>query len=403
VGTTELAAIGLVDAVTELWIVPAVGLVEAMQITVARRLGARREEAIGPVFARAFLLTLAVSLALALALRVGAGPVGGRLIGSPGVAEAVEDFFRAGAFGLVFLSLNLAFGSLYAGLARTRVLVVATLVLTVANIVLSYGLIFGALGLPRLGIEGAGYGFLGSELITFLFLAAVTLRRFGLRSFTAPPEDGGVIRSLARTGSPIALQGLVEGLRWFAFFLVVERAGENVLAGSTIVDACFGVLVIPSIGFADAAFSLVSNLVGGGRGDRIGLLLRALFARASLVALPLLLVALVAPDFVVSLFGADAAVAEGTAAALRVVALGLVVITAADLWLAAVFATDDGDAGFVIELVVSATVVALAFLAAVVLDLGLAWVWASLPAAALIGLGLSYRRLRSGAWQGGHT
>jgi len=37
VGTTELAAISLIDTAIEIWIVPVVGLVEAMQIMVAPR------------------------------------------------------------------------------------------------------------------------------------------------------------------------------------------------------------------------------------------------------------------------------------------------------------------------------------------------------------------------------
>jgi Na+-driven multidrug efflux pump len=109
--------------------VPAIGLVEAMQIVVARRVGERREAAAGAVFARTLLLVGVVSLALAALLRSGAGPLTTALLDSSAVAAAVEDFFRYGAWGIAVLSLNLAYSSLYVGLGRARILIAATLVL----------------------------------------------------------------------------------------------------------------------------------------------------------------------------------------------------------------------------------------------------------------------------------
>jgi len=110
VGTAELAAIGPIDAVIDLTIVPAVGIAEAMQIVVARRVGEQRDRAIGPTFARTAGLVLVVSVELAVALRFASGPLGERLISSGEVARAVEDFFRFGSWAVVPFALNLVLG-----------------------------------------------------------------------------------------------------------------------------------------------------------------------------------------------------------------------------------------------------------------------------------------------------
>ena len=402
VGTAELAALGLVDAVLDAAIVPAVGLVEAMQITVARRSGEARGGAVGTTFVRAFALVAAVSFVAALALRLAAGPVAAWAVGSSDVASAVEDFFAWGSWGILFLALNLAYGSLWVGLGRARILVGATALLVVANLVLSYGLIFGALGFPRLGMEGAGIGFLGAEILTFLLLTAQTVRRFrAARPAVSEEPPASTVRaaSLVRLGAPISLQALVEALRWVAFFLVVEQLGEEALAWSSLVYACYALLLIPSQAFAEAGYAMVSRVIGEGRGDRVPALLRAITLRTLAATLPLLAVALVLPGLVLSVFTGDSGAASGAEGALQVLALGMVVVVAAEAWLAGVFGTGDTDAGFLIELALTTTVVGLAAVSALVLGLGVAFVWLSVPVGAAIGLGLSYARIRSGRWR----
>ena len=64
---------------------------------------------------------------------------------------------------------------------------------------IDYGLIFGHFGLPRLGIAGAGWGSVGAEAVTFLYLTLHTLRRGGIDEYglwghglvlgTAPTEN----------------------------------------------------------------------------------------------------------------------------------------------------------------------------------------------------------------------
>ena len=402
VGRAELAAIGPIDAVLDTAIVPAVGLVEAMQILVARRVGQGRENAVGATFGRALLAVGLVSVAIAVGLRLAAGPVAELAISSPEVARSVEDFFRFGAFGVIFLALNLAYSSLWVGLGKPKLLIGATAVLVVANLVLSVAFVFGPLGLPALGIEGAGIGFLGAELAAFAFLSVQSSRRLdlGLTGLSKRGREGDAsTQRMARLGTPIGLQALVEALRWVAFFFVIERLGEDALAVSSLVYACYAVFLIPSQAFAETAYTMISASLGRGIGERLTPLVRAVTWRAFAVTLPLLAVAVIFPDAVLTLFTDDVRLVSGARATLVVVALGMLVVVAAEVALAAVFGTGDADAGFVIELLVSGGLVASAVLAALVLDLDLVYVWLSLPLAAGVGLSVSAGWLRSGRWR----
>lgn len=391
VGTAELAAFALAGALVETLAVPVIGLSEAMQIVIARRVGQQRLDAVGSTFVRGMLLILAVSTALAVLLHLAAPVIAGTLAGSPTVAVAMERFLSIAAYGVVFLSLSLGYSALYVGLARTVVLAAATAVLAATNLVLSYALILGKLGQPRLGIEGAAWSFVLAELAALLFLTVYTAARYARRHAPAMPAAPGVATfgPLLRLSPPVALQALLDGVRWLAFFVIVQQISEEALAWSNVVYACYLVLLIPSGAIAESTNALVSTLIGQGRTADVMRLTSSATRISYAITAPFAVVAVLAPGLIVGLFTEDPAVVAGAAPVLQVVALAMVVIIPAELWLAAVAGTGATGTAFVIELTLSVVVLVGAYTAALPLGLSLPYVWASLGAAALVALALS--------------
>ena len=402
VGTTELGAIALADTAIEIWVVPALGLVEAMQITIARRAGEGRRSGVGATFTRGFALALAVSILLAAAVKLGSPDISRALISSDAVATAVDDFLQAAAYGLVLMSVNLAYSALYVGLGKARVLIWATVVLVLSNLALSYLLVLGNLGAPRLGIEGAGYAFTGAEAATFVYLALHTVRRrdlahygiFQLRAWGEP-----LLRPLLRLSSPVALQALVESARWLGFFLLLEQVSDDALAVSSVVYACFAVLLIPAQAFGETTYSLVSRLIGRGHGDQIGRAMRRIVVSAYLVTGPLLLLVLLEPELPLAVFTSNPETSEAASRAVQVAALAMVLVIPAELWLGALLGTGDADAGLAVELLLSVVLIGGAAASGLLLDLRVEYIWLSVPAAAAVAFALAHARVRSGRWR----
>jgi multidrug resistance protein, MATE family len=343
VGTAELAALALADTLFDALIVPVIGLAEAMQIIIGRRVGQRREDAIGPIFLRGMLLILVTSTMVAAVLHFGAPIIGQTFGQTPALADGMKRFLSIAAYGVVFFSLSLGYSALYVGCARTAILTAATLLLTGTNFLLSYALILGRLGQARLGIEGAAWAFVIAELVTFVFLTVYTAakevvgrkRTLAVRATTADPTFG----PLLRLSPPVALQALLEGLRWLAFFVIVEQVSEQALAWSNIVYACYLILLIPSDAVGEGTHSLVSNLIGQGRtGDVVRLTGRATRITYIMTA-PIATLALLAPDRVVALFTDNPAAPAGAAPSLRAVAIIMVLVVPAEISLAAVDGT----------------------------------------------------------------
>src|SRR5207302_2838167 len=89
--------------------------------------------------------------------------------------QAVQ-FLRIRIWGLPFLYIYQMRNALLVGTNQSKYLVYGTLAETVVNIVLDYGLIFGHLGLPALGFNGAAYASIAAEasgmLAVFLVIHA---------------------------------------------------------------------------------------------------------------------------------------------------------------------------------------------------------------------------------------
>lgn len=402
VGAVELGAIAIADMVTEIVVAPAIGLAEAMQIIVSRRVGELRERAVGAAFNRSLLFALCVSIVLAAAVKLGSAEFSDDLIGSQAVAEAVDDFLQIAAYGVVFMSASFVFTGLYVGVGRQRVLIGATLVMTLTNLALSYVFIFGMFGLPELGMKGAGIGFAGAEAATLLFLVVYGFLRFdGARYglFTSWAGAGRPTSSLLRTSSPVALQALLETTRWLVFFLIVASISAQALAASNVVYVVYALLLVPTFAFSEATYTLVSRMIGSGQGDRIRDLVRTAIRPLYAITLPLCVLAVAFPDLVLSVFTSDQGVIDASVNSLRVAAAAMVILIPAELWLAVVFGTGDTDAAFLIELVGSVAVIGLTYAAAVSFDLPLPWVWLAVAASSLLALLLARHWVLAEHWR----
>lgn len=401
-GVTELGAVALADTIYQMVIVVTVGLTTALQIVVSHRTGEQDTDQIGRTFVQGlYLLTLAAA-ALFVAIKFGSPWLTGSIIQSDAIRIAVDSFLAIYAFNVFFDALNFAYSSFYIGISRTRVLVGATVVLASVNVALDYTLIFGHFGLPRMGIRGAALASLAAEIATCAFLTAYVLfrgdaARYGLYRFRK--WNRRLTRLIIGVSTPVVLEQLVENGRWFVLFLIIEQLGEVALAGSNIVYSSYVVLLIPIEGFSEAVCTMVGNLIGQGRSAKIGLLIRKAMTLTFVVALPCVVLALLQPERVLSIFTTDRLTITSSISSLMVVAVAILLAAAGDNLLNALVGTGDTKATFAIEVVVTVVVLIWAYWAAVKLGLPLQYVWMTLIIEWLVRGTTSYALLRGQFWK----
>ncbi len=239
------------------------------QMMIARRMGEGRPEAVGHVFRTMLLFELGLALLMWAFMRY-ATPWFFELFldHSPEVLKKSLEYIHYRAFGIFFSYGGIALISLYSGIARPNIILATTVILAIVNLALNYGLIFGAFGLPAMGIGGSGLASSIAEGVGFVVFVAYMVfdkKNRPLRIFTVPKPDWPLTKQQLKLALPVVANAAVGQGSWVFFFGMVENLGPRALAISNLARMVYLLLSIPMWGFSSGANTLISNLIGQSR------------------------------------------------------------------------------------------------------------------------------------------
>lgn len=202
----------------------------------------------------------------------------------PGIdAPLAAAYLRVYSLAMLpVLSFSVLRGTMEA-LGRPRTVLMVAVLGVLAATLLSPALAFGYLGLPALGLIGAGYATVIIAWLTALTLAllsARTLRGYGVRRHLRP-FDRSFLLELFKLGAPIGLTlGAEGGMFSTTALLMGNFGGEALAAHSVAIQTVTAVFMVP-LGLSIATSIRVAQAAGRGnlRGARqagvAGLLLSA--------------------------------------------------------------------------------------------------------------------------------
>jgi Na+-driven multidrug efflux pump len=272
----------------------------------------------------------------------------------------------------------------------------------VTNIALDYVLIFGYFGFPELGIEGAAIASLAAEFAILVFLMLDCVRKHYIHTyglFRFGRWDSRIASMIVSISTPVSLEALVETLRWFGFFLIIERMGEAPLAAANIVYSCYALFLLATDAFDETVASMVSNLIGQGKEKKLSDFLMRVIRLCYTVVAPVLLLSLIFPDAVLAIFTEEDTLIDLSINSLYVVILTVVIAVPASTFYSAVVGTGDTVVTFFIQLAITVTTLLFAYYAAISLGLSLEYVWLAEVIGWVVCLLLASFWFRSGFWQ----
>ncbi|MFH0981353.1 MAG: MATE family efflux transporter [Planctomycetota bacterium] len=164
-----------------------------------------------------------------------------------------------------------ALSGFFNGIHRPMVTMWSAVEAVVINALVGYGLIFGAWGLPEMGIVGAAYGTLAGTVyrtVRLLWAMCTPAYHAQFASRRTWRFDWVKIKTLLRTGGPTGLQWASDVLVWWAFvnILVGRFFGTLHLIASNTAWQYMRIAFMPCIGLGMAATALVGKTIG--RGDK---------------------------------------------------------------------------------------------------------------------------------------
>lgn len=304
-----------------------IGVVIAVNPTVAQAVGAGDEAAIG----RAARAGLWLATLLGVPLFVLMGFAEELLLlarQEPATARLAGDFLGALRWGLLPDLWFTALRGFCEGLGRPRPVLAIVLLASGLNAFGNWVLMYGNLGAPALGLEGSGWS--TAFAMTTMAVALALYVRFAPSLRVHRVFSGGwrpewpAVRSLFRLGWPIGIALGLEAGVFGASTLLVGQFGTAALAAHQVALNAASVTFMVPLGIGMAAAVRVGQTTGAGDHDGAA---RAGFTAIALGASFMLLSAVLfwlRPEWVVWVYtggAGEAAVAEGAAALLFIAAV----------------------------------------------------------------------------------
>jgi Na+-driven multidrug efflux pump len=317
----------------------------------------------------------------------------------------VISFLKIRIWGLPFLYIYQMRNALLVGTNQSRYLVIGTLAETITNIVLDYGLIFGNLGLPQLGFNGAAYASVIAEATgMFVVLGVIHWKGIGKRFhiYNNLQFDKLTSKLLLVQSAPLIFQYAISLISWEFFFILVERNAsyEHDLAISNMMRNIFGFFGIFTWAFAATSSTMVSNIIGQKRNDEVQTLIMRIVQLSTGLSVIVGIILNIFPEQILSVFGQDEEFITHSIPVLRIVSVAMILMSFSTVWLNAVLGTGNSKVNLMIEAV---TVVLYSLYVYIVLEklkLPITWAWGSewlywtsmfIP---------SFLYIRSGRWRG---
>lgn len=236
----------------------AIGVVIATAPIMAQDLGRRRHAVREPrrTVRQGFWVALALGLPASVVLWQIA-PVLAILRQDPALIAAAEQYVHAAMWGFVPALWFVVLRNFIAALERPRAGMVVMFIGVAFNALADYALIFGAFGLPAMGLRGAGLATTLTNLFLFVGLLGYVLidRRFRryriLGRFWRP--DWPRFAEVFRLGLPIGITLIMEVGLFSAAGYFMGWIGTAELAAHQIALQCAAVTFMVPLGLAQAA------------------------------------------------------------------------------------------------------------------------------------------------------
>ena len=403
VGEVELGASALAGIVYIAIYTIGFGFSMGSQILIGRRNGEQNYSQIGEIVIQGILFLLIPAVLLIFAFKMGLTELLLGIFKSDNISVAVSDYLDWRVYGFIFAFTNSSFRAFYIGVANTKVLMHSSIVMAVVNVILDYGLIFGHLGLPEMGIAGAALASVIAEASATLFFIVYTKRKVDLQKygFTNIRFNWTVIKQVLNISIYMMAQYMLSIVTWMMFFVFIENyMGERSLAVTNIIRSLYTIVTLPTNALAAALNTLVSNTIGAGKKESVLNLIKRTSILSLVSMIILIILMAIAPKLFLKIYTNDITLINDTVAPFYVLLSTLPIYAIASVIFNGLSGTGNTRTALVFDLIAITSYFVYSWFIIVHLRLSISWAWTTELVYWGLLLFFSIIYLRSKKWMG---
>lgn len=311
-GDTSIAAVGLAGQVSFFIELIAFGMGSGSVVFMAQYHGAKNDAGIRRAMGAAAVFL--VPIGLLLSALVMAAPQWFMRILTDDAALVAEGarYLRAAAPSYLGLMLNMLLTMTLRSVERVRLPMFVSGACAALNAVINYILIFGKLGLPAMGVAGAGVATSITSLLMPAIILSFSLKRGSI--FRAPLAEflrfSGFLKPFWKRVTPVLLNEVAWSFSIILLNVCFGRMGADNYAGLTVFRTVENIVFVSFVGVCHACNILVGKHIGAGEIEEGKRIAKSFLVLCPLLGLALGLVIVLLRGPVLSLFDVSASAAH---------------------------------------------------------------------------------------------
>ncbi len=264
-GTVPLAASSLANAVFFLLLTFGIGVSYAITPLVAAADGANNQPTISQVLKHGLLINMVTGVFLFGIVLVGGDAL--HYMGQPeDVVALAIPYLAVITFSIIPFMFFQTFRQFAEGLSMTKQAMYITVSANVINVVLNYIFIYGKLGVPAMGLLGAGWATLISRIMMGLMMFAFIYYHKKFKQYRAgfilKNYSMAFVRKMLAIGIPAAFQFAFEVSAFAGAAIMIGWFGASSLAAHQVAINLVSISYMMASGLSAAATIRVGNQLG---------------------------------------------------------------------------------------------------------------------------------------------
>lgn len=261
-----LAAVGL--GIIFMWVIGgffnAIGV--GTQAVVSRREGEGRVEECGRTAFTSLLYSMISGMVVGVCGWFLTPLIFPLLSSDPRVVNDGIPFVRWRFIGLLPMLTMMSLKGFFDAIGVTRIYMNATVLMNIYNAIAGYALILGKLGIPRLGVKGAGIAATTASYLGAIYMISVTFKE-KYRKYRIWSEGNfafSTLRSVLKVSLPAGTSASVTTLGFLTFVWITGRIGTVEQAITNVLIQLSSFTFMPCIGLGVAAATFIGQSLGKG-------------------------------------------------------------------------------------------------------------------------------------------
>ena len=263
-GEVSVASVGLANQLYFLFNLVLFGVASGAAIFTAQYWGKKDIPNIRRVLGICLSIAVGTALFFNIAAVVFPETVLGFYTNDQTVIDLGSQYLKIAGFCYIFTAISYSFASILRSTENVHIPMIGSIIALSLNTLINYCLIFGNLGFPKLGVQGAAIATLISRLLEMMLIIAITYikRTPAAARIKELRYSFAFFRNYIKTALPVIVNEAIWSLGITTYNAVYAHIGTNAIAAVNIASTVENLAFVAFMGIGNACAIMVGNQIG---------------------------------------------------------------------------------------------------------------------------------------------